>query len=206
LPVVAIAAPFRGGILLGLLPFFSSHAAHRSPLLFTIGRVFVFAASGLALLWHQARVANGGEGRGSKDVWIASGVSLAAWIGLGILAACVAEQPLPADHVLSRFAAQEIPQKTPLRWHGTLRGEPSRMPWGYALEMDRDGVETANGYALVLGGMRLGFTPREEDPALRELHAGDEVSVLTEARLPLVYRDAGAFDRREFLARQIFMF
>jgi hypothetical protein len=37
---------------------------------------------------------------------------------------------------------------------------------------------------------------------LPELHAGDEISVLTEARLPLVYKDASAFDRRELLARQ----
>ena len=50
--------------------------------------------------------------------------------------------------------------------------------------------------------MRLGFTPRENDPALPEVHAGDEICALTEARLPLVYKDAGAFDRREFLARQ----
>jgi competence protein ComEC len=119
-----------------------------------------------------------------------------------ILASCAAEQPLPAEHVLTRFAAQEIPQKTPLRWHGMLRDEPSRLPWGYGLDLELSGVETADGYVPVRGGMRLSFTPREEDGALPELHAGDEVSALTEARLPLVYRDPGAFDRREFLARQ----
>ncbi|MGB7847274.1 MAG: ComEC/Rec2 family competence protein [Candidatus Acidiferrum sp.] len=48
----------------------------------------------------------------------------------------------------------------------------------------------------------MGFTPREGDEGLPELHAGDEITVLVEARLPLVYKDAGAFDRREFLARQ----
>jgi competence protein ComEC len=68
--------------------------------------------------------------------------------------------------------------------------------------MNLTGVETAAGYVPVTGGMRLGFTPRDGDAAPPELHAGDEVSALTEARLPLVYRDAGAFDRREFLARQ----
>jgi competence protein ComEC len=83
-----------------------------------------------------------------------------------------------------------------------LRDEPARLPWGYGLEIDLSGVETAEGYLPVRGGMRLGFTSREEDPVLPELHAGDEISVLTEARLPLIYRDAGAFDRREFLARQ----
>lgn len=52
------------------------------------------------------------------------------------------------------------------------------------------------------GGLRVGFTPKESDPALPEAHAGDEVVILTLAHLPLVYRDAGAFNRREFLANQ----
>jgi len=52
------------------------------------------------------------------------------------------------------------------------------------------------------GGMRLSFTPKESDLSLPDVHAGDEVSVLTQARLPQAYRDAGAFDRREYLAQQ----
>jgi competence protein ComEC len=202
LPAVAIAAPFAGGILLGLLPVFTSRAAHRSLVLIIGGSVFVLVISGLVALWGHPAVSDGEEGRGGKGACVAFGVSLVAWIGLGILAACMAKQPLPADHVLSRLAAREIPEKTPLRWQGTLRDEPSRMPWGDALEMDLSGVEAADGYVPVRGGMRLDFTPREDDPVLPELHAGDEISVLTEARLPLVYRDNGAFDRREFLARQ----
>jgi competence protein ComEC len=129
-------------------------------------------------------------------------VCLAAWVALGVLASAVANRPLTPDHVLSRFSAQETPQHTPLRWYGTLRSEPARLPWGYSLEMSLAGVDTANGYVPVCGGMRLGFTPRDNDPALPEVHAGDQISALTEAHLPLVYRDPGAFDRREFLARQ----
>ena len=112
------------------------------------------------------------------------------------------EGPLPTEHVLSRIAAQEIPLRTPLRWHGTLRDEPSRLPWGYGLELNLSGVDTAGGFHLLQRGMRVGFTPKESDPTLPELHAGDEVSLLAEGRLPLVYKDPGAFDRREFLARQ----
>jgi competence protein ComEC len=199
LSAVAIAAPFVGGILLGLLPFFSSRAAHGSLLFFIGGSVFVLLASGLLVLGHRTHVSDGGD---RVSIWVASGVSVVVWTGLGILGACIAEQPLPAEHVLSRFVAQEIPQKTPLRWHGALRAEPSRRPWGYVLELDLSGVETSDGYVPVRGGMQLAFTPRDEDPALPELHAVDEISVLTEARLPLIYRDAGAFNRREFLARQ----
>jgi competence protein ComEC len=50
--------------------------------------------------------------------------------------------------------------------------------------------------------MRVGFTPKEGEAALPEVHAGDEVSVLALAKLPLVFRDAGAFDRREYLTQQ----
>jgi competence protein ComEC len=50
--------------------------------------------------------------------------------------------------------------------------------------------------------MRIGFTTRNGDPALPLLHAGDRVSIFAEAHQPLVYKDPGAFDRRDFLARQ----
>jgi len=54
----------------------------------------------------------------------------------------------------------------------------------------------------VVGGMRLGFSPREGEPALPKLHAGDEISVLAEAQAPLQFKYAGAFNRRAFLAEQ----
>jgi len=53
----------------------------------------------------------------------------------------------------------------------------------------------------VSGGMRIGLTPKEGD-VLPEVHAGDEVSVMAQAQRPVVFRDEGAFDRREYLARQ----
>jgi hypothetical protein len=57
---------------------------------------------------------------------------------------------------------------------------------GYGLDLSLTGVEKADGYLPVRGGMRLGFTPREDEASLLELHAGDEISVRTEARLPMV--------------------
>ena len=50
--------------------------------------------------------------------------------------------------------------------------------------------------------MRVGFTPRDTDSQLPDVHAGDEVSLLAEGRLPLRYKNPGAFDRREFLMRE----
>jgi competence protein ComEC len=70
------------------------------------------------------------------------------------------------------------------------------------VDIDLLGVDIDDQLLPLSGGMRLGFTPSDSDPALPEVHAGDEVTVLTLARLPLSYKDDGAFNRREFLAQQ----
>jgi competence protein ComEC len=118
------------------------------------------------------------------------------------LGGVLTRHPLPPEHVLSRISAKELTLRTPLRWRGTLRDEPARLPWGYNFELSLNGVDTADGLVSLAGGMRVGFTPKDGDPALPEVHAGDEVSILAEGRLPMAYKDPGAFDRREFLARQ----
>ncbi|MGB7729556.1 MAG: ComEC/Rec2 family competence protein [Candidatus Acidiferrum sp.] len=189
LPAVAIVVGFAGGILLGLEPLRAFHAAHSSLPAFIGAAIISLLIAGFVLAWRGF-------------VWASATISLAVWVGLGVFGGWLAELPLPAEHILSRFAAAQIPLKTPLRWHGVLLSEPTRLPWGYGLDVSLTGVEKADGYLAVIGGMRVGFTPRENETALPELHAGDEISVLTEARLPTIYKDAGAFDRREFLARQ----
>jgi competence protein ComEC len=92
--------------------------------------------------------------------------------------------------------------KTPLRWHGHLRDEPARLPWGYGYEIELSGVEFEEALHPVRGGLRLSFTARPEGALPPDLHAGDEVAVLTEAKRPQVFRDEGAFDRRAYLAQQ----
>ena len=189
LPAVALAAFFSGGILLGLQPVVARHATSRNFLALIL--VFLLVCLLAAMLLTRR-----------EKLWPAASYSLAAWVVLGVFAACVAEQPLPPEHVLSRMAAGQISGKVPLRYVGRLRNEVSRLPWGYGLELDLTGVETAAGALPLRGGMRVGFTLKDGEPTLPELHAGDDVAVLTAARLPLVYKDAGAFDRREFLAQQ----
>ena len=188
LPAVAIAAAFVGGILLGLSHIFSSRVVYPFPALIA-ALVCLLLTLGFVLYRRNF-------------LWPGLITSLAVWVGLGILAGRLAERPLPAEHIISRIAAHQIPMRTPLRWHGVLRSEPSRLPWGTGLEMNLTGVEMTEGTLPVTGGMRLGYSPRDDDRGLPELHAGDEIVVLAEARLPLVYKDTGAFDRREFLARQ----
>ena len=136
------------------------------------------------------------------SLWPAGIASLLVWVALGSAAGLIARQPLSQRHVLQRLPADEIPLKVPLRWHGTLREEPAMMPWGYVFTLDLSGVDLADSQLPLVGGMRVSFTPKEGEAALPAIHAGDEVAVVTQAPLSLVYRDAGAFNRRDFLARQ----
>ena len=189
MPAVVIAAAFASGILLGLSHVVAPHAVMHPFLVKVVAAVCGLLALSFFLAWRGF-------------LGLAASTSLLCWIGLGMLAACLSQQPLPAEHILSRLAAKQVPLRTPLRWHGVLRSEPARLPWGYSLDMNLASVEKAEGIVPVSGGMRLGYTPRVDDLVLPELHAGDEITVFAEARLPLAYKNAGAFDRREFLARQ----
>jgi len=123
LPVVAIASAFAGGILLGLSHSFSTHAGERSVVAALAMTACVLLVAGVALICHGF-------------LWCAGGTSLVGWVALGVLAACLAQRPLPPEHILTRVAAQQVPLRTPLRWHGALRSEPSRLPWGYGLDID----------------------------------------------------------------------
>lgn len=136
------------------------------------------------------------------QLWPAATLSFTCWAGLGYLAACLAQQPLPATHVETRLKAGELDLSAPLRWHGRLRAERARVPWGYSFDVDLSAVESGESVVRFIAGLRLGFTARESDNGLPELHASNEVTFLAQARLPLVYRDPGAFNRREFLAQQ----
>jgi predicted membrane metal-binding protein len=93
----------------------------------------------------------------------------------------------------------------PLRWHGRLRDEPARLPWGYAYEVELSGVYEEN-FLPASGGLRLSYSAQKDadgnEVAAPDVHAGDEITVTTAARRPDVFRDEGAFDRRAFLAIQ----
>jgi peptidoglycan/LPS O-acetylase OafA/YrhL len=115
LPAVALAASFAGGILLGYQPFASQHAnarAYLAALLIGIS-LAISAALFLAARNHTP---------------LAGMTALLCWAALGVLAAALAQKPLPAEHVLRRLTAGQLSLKSPLRWHGHLRTEPSRLP------------------------------------------------------------------------------
>ena len=189
LPAVAITAAFACGVALGLCPPMVRLATSH----FWLAAGFLAAAFLIAagiLLLNRAR---------SGVAAVVSGIS---WIVLGVLGACISDQPLPGTHVISLIESGRIDLRTPLRWRGTLRDEPTKLPWGFGLEIELSGVEYENAQLTTLGGLRLSYSPRPENPPLPALHASDEVSFLTQAKRPQVFRDEGAFDRRGYLAAQ----
>jgi len=189
LPAVAITAAFACGVGVGLCPPMVRLATSH----FWLAGGFLAAAflivAGILLL-NRARFG------------VAAVVSGVSWIVLGVLGAWIAERPLPANHIINLIESGRIDLRTPLRWGGTLRDEPAKLPWGFGLEIGLAGVEYENTELTVVGGLRLSFSPRAEDSPLPILHAGDEVTVLTQAKRPQVFRDEGAFDRRAYLATQ----
>lgn len=189
LPAVTIAAAFACGIVLGLQPVAVHHASSATFLLSSFSLTALFVFVGILLVRFDR-------------LFPALAASLLSWVLLGFLRACIAEQSLSADHITSLLEHRGIGLSTPLRWHGHLRDEPAPIPWGTGYEIELSGVEFEGALWPARGGLRLSFAPRPQGGLPAPLHAGDEVSVLPEARQPQVFRDEGAFDRRAYLAQQ----
>ena len=186
-PAVAMAAAFACGVALGL----RSSLGATSRVWLTCG----FLLAGILLL--------AGIRLAIKNAMTAAvATSTLCWILLGMLGAWIGEQPLPSNHVLSLVEAGRIDLHNTLQWLGRLKDEPQKLPWGYGLEVELTGVKSADLLIPACGGLRLSFSPRPNDPPLPNLHAGDEVTVVAQARRPRVFRDEGAFDRRAHLASQ----
>lgn len=189
LPAAAIAAAFACGIALGLHPKIAQNASHPALLIVSFVAAVILILAGIVLLQIGRFL-------------IASAISLLTWTLLGFLGACIAEQPRPADHVISLVEEVHIQLKTPLRWQGVLRDEPMRLPWGTGYDIELSGVEFGGGLHAARGGLRLGFALRPDGPPPPELHAGDRVEVVAEAKQPQVFKNDGAFDTRAYLAQQ----
>jgi competence protein ComEC len=189
LPAVAITAAFACGVALGLCPPLVRLATSHLWLATAFLAATLLIIAGMLLL-NRSRF---------DEAATVSGVS---WIVLGVLGAWISEQPLPSTHVTSLIESGRIDLSTPLRWRGTLRDEPVKLPWGFGLEIQLAGVEFENTELTTVGGLRLSYSPRPGDSPLPVLHAGDEVTVLTQAKQPQVFRDEGTFDRRAYLATQ----
>jgi competence protein ComEC len=189
LPAVAIAATFAGGIALGLYSPAPQNASLHLFLVTCFSAVCFLLFAGILLASLHRFV-------------LAAMASVLCWILLGILGACIEIQPRASDHIIALVDAVRIDLKTPLRWHGKLRDELARLPWGSACEVELSGVEYQGKLLAARGGLRVSFTPRSSEQTLPDFHTGDELTVLAQAKRPQLYRDDGAFNRREYLAQQ----
>lgn len=189
LPALTIAAAYAGGIVLGLW-IGKSHAIRSDLFLFAL----VALAGTLILVGLLLTTSN--------RLLLGAATSLLVWMVLGVMSERIADQPRATNHVLSLLERGKLQLKTPLRWHGRLRDEPTRLPWGYGYEIALSGVEYENELLPASGGLRLSFSTHPDEPQPPDLHAGDEVAALVQAKLPQVFRDDGAFDRRAYLASQ----
>jgi len=189
LPAVAIAAAFCCGIALGLWTPVAKFGITSSVLRYG----FILAVS-LIVCGIVAIVA--------QRLAVSAISSMLCWVVLGLLGASTAEQPLPSDHILMLVEERHLDLHSPLRWHGYLRDEPALLPWGISFEIALSGVDAEGVFVQTRGGLRVSYTPRPEQPALPDLHAGDEVSVLTQAKRPQVFHDDGVFNRRAYLSAQ----
>jgi predicted membrane metal-binding protein len=189
LPAIAIAATFAAGIALGLTPA----VAHRAGSHIFVASLFAASATslliGIVLAYFERLVAGGI-------------VSPLCWGLLGLTGACIDEQPRAAETILSRVEAGTISLSTPLRYYGQLRDEPEKLPWGVGYDIGLPGVDYQGAFIPATGGLRVSFATHADGPAAVKMHAGDSVSVMTQAKLPQVFRDEGAFDRRAYLAQQ----
>jgi competence protein ComEC len=190
-PAVAIVAAFVCGIALGLYPPFVSISSLPVRLVVCFVASAAFAIVALILLRSEKLVAS-------------AAASLLCWLLLGVTSSAIAQQPLPPNHVIQLLDRNHLSLKTPLRWHGTLRDEPSRLPWGTGYEIELSAVDYQGASQPIVGGLRFSFTPHAATDAalLPQLHAGNAIDVIAEAKRTPFFRDEGAFDRRAYLASQ----
>jgi len=139
-------------------------------------------------------------------LWAAAAAALCCWTLLGLAGACIAQQPRAPNHVISLMENGRLDLHTPLRWHGRLRDEPARLPWGYGYEINLSGVDYHGNFLPLDGGLRVSYSPQTDADgrvvAAPLVGVEEEITVVTDARQPQIFRDEGVFDRRAFLAGQ----
>jgi competence protein ComEC len=189
-PLLCIFVAFAAGILAGTLhPFFGA---------FPIGLSAAISCAAFlaALLCWSFRASS-----------FAFAAALLGWAALGSLAIEVSQRTQPANLASTMIEEGRLDASQPLRWRGTLREDPERLPWGSRFEIELQEVTVSGETLSVSGGLRATHYDYEsiredQSPEISSLHAGDRVELLAQARVPRNFKDPGAFDYRAQLARQ----
>jgi competence protein ComEC len=189
LPALAITTAFALGIACGLNPSVTHRGSSHAFVAILLCGAATSLSIGIVFVWRSRVV-------------LAGLASLLCWGMLGVAGVCIQEQPRRANHILGLVDAGKINLKSPLRYYGRLADEPKKLPWGAGYHIELSGVEYQGLFIAANGGLRLGYIARADHGAPVAVHAGDSIAVLTRAKLPPVYRDEGAFDRRAYLSQQ----
>jgi predicted membrane metal-binding protein len=189
LPALAIVTAFALGIACGLNAEIAHHGSSPGFVLFLLCGAAASLLIGIVFVCRSRVV-------------VAGLASLLCWGMLGVAGVCIEEQPRRADHILSLVDARKINLKSPLRYYRRLADEPQKLPWGAGYDIERSGVDHEGVFVPASGGLRLGYIARTDHGPPVAMHAGDSIAVLTQAKLPQMYRDEGAFDRRAYLSQQ----
>ena len=183
IPAVWIAAAFAAGIVLRPSGFASA------PPWILVAGIFILTGA-LATRFF-------------RTLWPAGILALAAWCALGAASASIEPGAIRSDNIARLVAAGKIEPSEPLRWRGSLREDPLRLPWGARYLLEIESVESAGREISSTGGLRVNyFWKRDGGESLPALRAGDRVEVLLSARAPRNFMDAGAPDTRGILARE----
>jgi competence protein ComEC len=186
LPSLFPVACFAGGILLsgGLASYL--HSTPRTLILVTIA----FLICAFILISRRLILA-------------AAIVGAGAWIFLGAAAANLERSTVPVNLASTLMESGKLDASATLRWHGRLRSDPLKLPWGTRYEIALNSVESAAGVTPVTGGLRL-TSYRDESKAAPppQARAGDGVECLAHVIPIHNFGDPGSFDYRTYLARQ----
>ena len=187
LPALWLAASFASGIALA-----SAWPRPRVAAWLAVSLLALLA--GALLLWRHR----------NAFAWFAA---LFAWLAIGGLAAAAERTLVPANHVARLIAAGRLDTSGSLLWRGRLAEDPHSFPWGRRLQLQLESVTAGTATTPVRGGLRLNFYAEGKNAsadlaALDSLRAGNLVEAPAKARLVRNYKDPGAFDLHDFLARQ----
>jgi competence protein ComEC len=190
IPLLCIVSAFSAGILAATLHLCSGGHPVALP-------AAICCASLIAALLCWVHRANS----------FAFAAAMIAWTAAGSLAFAVAQRTQPTNLASTMIEEERLDASQPLRWRGTLREDPERLPWGSRFEIELQEVSVSGETLSISGGMRATHYVYDKDteaesPEILSLHAGNRVELLAQARIPRDFKDPGAFDYRAQLARQ----
>jgi competence protein ComEC len=194
-PSLYILMAFAAGILATSLHLFSGEFSTGFPVRWAVAISCVAFIAALLLCFFRA------------NSW-AFAAACVGWATTGALALSLAQHSPPANLASTMIEDGRLDASEPLRWRGTLREDPERLPWGERFEIELEQVTISGDVLSVSGGLRAmhyiyyAQPDSQSDALLSGLHAGDRVELMAQARLPRNFMDPGAFDFRAQLARQ----